>query len=319
MLTDDENELEDDSPWIENDPEDLELIQLVIGANDAEYNDGQQILLSKDIHDEGDEAISIKEFSGTKRKGSTHQNYAKCSDRVDAIYHGFMNNNYRPKFADISKMYGFRESTIRGWYTRYQSDPTWRPYHNHYSGINRLFTDEQEQSIANYLVENYISRNIGITLRQLRKVLLVFYNEFLLNDIDELENPDDFDYESVRAMAGSRGMLFSFMKRTGLSFRKLRAMRRPDINPNEVAIYQAALRRVRGLSTLHILVNVDESNWLVVQAPKKIIALRGAESVKCLILGDPKAGFSFAGTICDSGLKLPIYAIARGKTESCHK
>jgi hypothetical protein len=305
--------------WVENDPDDLELIQIVIGGDSHDYDDDQKIKLevAETIPDVEDTNDSIESKHIRKRVGRL--NYKRYREQVDQLYNEFENNAHRPFFANKARLYQFPKSTVRDWYYRFLTNPSWRPYDSHHTSINRIFTDESETAITRFLIESLINQNIGITLRYLRKILLVLFNEFLLNELEELEEVDDFDYESIRAIHGSRKFLFAFMKRNHLSFRRLRSLRRPKIDNTEVVTFQQAIQFVRGLSVLHILVNADESNWLVVQAPKKIVAIKGSDSVRCLILGDPKAGFTFVGTICQTGLKLPIYAIARGKTDVCHK
>jgi hypothetical protein len=305
--------------WNENDPEDTEMFQIVVGPGDFGDDDNEQIEVVRINQDDNDQEENNHPGNNDGRKGMCYHNYDKCRDRVDKLYMEFANEPYKPIFSHKASLYNFPESVVRDWWHRFQRDSSWRPYDVHSSNNRRLFTNEQERSIADFIVENYIEKDIGLTLRQLRKILLIFFSEFFLNELDELENPDDVDYDSVRVMHGSRKFLFSFMRRNGLSFRKLRTLRRPAIDAGEVTDYQFAFQFVRSLSKCHVFVNADESNWLVVQPPKRIVASKGADSVHCLILGDPKAGFTFMGAICENGLKLPIYAIARGKTQVCHK
>jgi hypothetical protein len=67
------------------------------------------------------------------------------------------------------------------------------------------------------------------------------------------------------------------------------------------------------------IVNVDESNWRLVMASEQVVGKRGAEVVHNYQDGDPKANFSFFGSICADGTKLPLILIARGKTARSHR
>jgi hypothetical protein len=309
---------EDDS-WSENDPNDEELLQLTIGECNEDPDDDHEVVLTIEESEVILEEVPFQDINTSARIGMRYHDYSKCRDKIDQLYLEYDANSYKPKFSKLAKKYKLSKSNVRAWWLRYQSDRLWRPYLKNCVSNRRLFTDDQERSIADYILEEFIDKNIGVTLRQLRKILLTFYNEFLFNDIDEQGDADEFDFESARVMYGTRKFLFAFLKRNGLSFKKLRTLRRPAVDEDEVATFQNSVLSVRRMSTLHILVNADESNWLVVQPPKKIVAIRGSDSVKCTILGNPKAGFTFMGTITENGLKLPIYALAKGTTENCHK
>jgi hypothetical protein len=54
-------------------------------------------------------------------------------------------------------------------------------------------------------------------------------------------------------------------------------------------------------------------------AGEQVIGERGAEVVHNDQDGDPKANFSFFGSICADGTKLPLILIARGKTARSHR
>jgi hypothetical protein len=139
------------------------------------------------------------------------------------------------------------------------------------------------------------------------------------NEIMETQMEEEQDFEAIQVLRGSRNFLTGFLRRNGLSLRALRTTRRPTIDQVEVGEFLQTINWIMELQEKYTLLNGDESNWLVIQPPKRVIAQRGADSVNCLILGDPKSGFTFMGTVHRSGEKLPIFAIARGKTALCHK
>jgi hypothetical protein len=67
----------------------------------------------------------------------------------------------------------------------------------------------------------------------------------------------------------------------------------------------------------HVLLNMDETHWLVCQPPRRAIAMRGAEIIPCDFSGDKKAGFTAVATITAHNQKLPIVIIAKGKSADC--
>jgi hypothetical protein len=62
---------------------------------------------------------------------------------------------------------------------------------------------------------------------------------------------------------------------------------------------------------------MDETSWKLLNHSFVTIANRGQEGVSCLVDGDPKACITAIATIAAAGGKLPLWAIAKGKTERC--
>jgi hypothetical protein len=59
------------------------------------------------------------------------------------------------------------------------------------------------------------------------------------------------------------------------------------------------------------IVNFDEYNCPIVMASEQIVGKCGAEVVHASTHGDAKGNFSFFGSICSDGTKLPLVSIAR--------
>jgi hypothetical protein len=60
--------------------------------------------------------------------------------------------------------------------------------------------------------------------------------------------------------------------------------------------------------------NMDETCWRLFEAPQKVLAEKGAETVKLRAPTSEKTSFTAFGTISASGQKLPIWVLAKGKT-----
>jgi hypothetical protein len=198
------------------------------------------------------------------------------------------------------------ERTLRNWKIKFDCDPSWRPGSKPQANNARHLTDDEEDKIKTKVIEDYISREVVLTMGGLRQIILQAHRTSHPNP-----NPR-------KSFTCTRCFLAGFMKRNGLSYRKNRTARRPAIRAEEVTSMFARIREISPENEDR-LVNIDESFWLVLQPPKKTICFKGVESVHTMIEGDPKAGFTFIGAITKSGRKLPLYIIAKGKTHVCHK
>jgi hypothetical protein len=67
------------------------------------------------------------------------------------------------------------------------------------------------------------------------------------------------------------------------------------------------------------IINMDESIWVILCQPLKTVTEKGVESVKIEVNGDSKAGFTLIEVITASGETLPLFLIAKGLTQKCHK
>jgi hypothetical protein len=65
------------------------------------------------------------------------------------------------------------------------------------------------------------------------------------------------------------------------------------------------------------ILNMDETSWKLVGHHFMTVAERGTEGVSCLFEGDSKACRTAIATINAAGEKLPLWAIAKGKTDRC--
>ena len=87
------------------------------------------------------------------------RNYVRHKKVVDQVFAEFQESLGRPCFTDVSRRSSVPESTVRNWYSQYLKDSTWRPYNTKliHGTHNRIFTDEQEKAIADYIEANYFA------------------------------------------------------------------------------------------------------------------------------------------------------------------
>jgi hypothetical protein len=110
-----------------------------------------------------------------------------------------------------------------------------------------------------------------------------------------------------------------FLIRHGLSFRRARAARRPEINDEECFAFLCALNKAGEDFPPEHIVNFDERNWHLMIVGDDVVGEIGSEVVHNYAIGDAKANFTFFVSICADGSRLPLILIARGKTQRCHQ
>jgi hypothetical protein len=79
------------------------------------------------------------------------------------------------------------------------------------------------------------------------------------------------------------------------------------------------VRTLMGQYPLERVINIDETNWRTVSAGFLTWAMKGAESVNCMVDNDDKEGVTVIAAIIAVGEKLPLTAIGKGKTDRCIK
>jgi hypothetical protein len=110
-----------------------------------------------------------------------------------------------------------------------------------------------------------------------------------------------------------------FLKRNGLSFRRARPSRRPNLDESEVTEFIFSFHISLEIFGPTALVNFDESSWCLAITSERTIAERGIEVVNRYANGDIKAAFTFFASVVADGTKLHLVLVAKGTTTRCHK
>jgi len=104
----------------------------------------------------------------------------------------------------------------------------------------------------------------------------------------------------------------------GLSPRKVHPKRRPVVSEEDLQHFVLRIHKIIQLQPWTVM-NMDETSWKSVDAHMRTIALRGAEEVTAFFDGDPKACVTAIATIDAAGGKLPLWVIAKGRTDRREK
>lgn len=112
----------------------------------------------------------------------SHPDYYRNKKMCDDIFSSFPNYQIGT-FSRISQQFNVPSSTIRGWYNKWKIDPNLRPYNGYVHGLhNRIFSNEEESSIRDFIMENYIKRGRYFDNQGFRRLAIEAYFEKHIND-----------------------------------------------------------------------------------------------------------------------------------------
>jgi hypothetical protein len=164
--------------------------------------------------------------------------------------------------------------------------------------------------MATYLNDNFIAIGRDLSAETLRQTLTLLIHGFVAEGLLP---------ESALNFKCSNKYARRFLKRVGLSFRRGRPRRRPDLDEDECFLFLCSFHLVMSIFPPSAIVNFDESSWRLVMVSGRTVAPRGAEVVRRYVNGDVKASFTFFASVLADGTKLPLVLLAKGKIDRCHR
>jgi hypothetical protein len=170
--------------------------------------------------------------------------------------------------------------------------------------------DDIETMIAQYLRDNFVCLRKDFSIYTLKQTLLMLTQ----SHVSSGNLP-----ESALNFKCSTTHMRRFLKRNGLSFRRARPSRRPNLDEPEVTEFIFSFHIFREIFGQTALVSFDESSWRLVMTSKRTIAERGTEVANRYVNGDMRVAFTFFASVVADGTRLSLVLVAKGRTARCHK
>jgi hypothetical protein len=217
--------------------------------------------------------------------------------------HAYLTSPDLPRGAitKICRDTGIPESALRDWHASRMADDTWFPVSKGHPQ-SRALNPGNETATADFLRDNYIRAGLGATRTQLRHLYLDSY---------AAQSDEESNFERFCA---STTFLHDFQTRQGLSLRTPHKEWRAELDESYAAYFLERLNSPSNDYPPDKVFNMDETCWRLFEAPQKVLAEKGAETVKLLARTSEKTSFTALGTISASGQKLPLWVLAKGKT-----
>ena len=211
----------------------------------------------------------------------------------------------RGTMSQISQEIGIDKSQLSRLFRKAEQDPQFDPTEMRWGGHNQRFTNNEEQIMAQFLVDDLASDGLAMPEAQIRRICL---------DAWASKHPHttrrDFFY-------ASNGWLYNFKKRNHLSGRVSSRERKNDPDPQEIDSFIEEMRLVDAIFPAHRIYNSDESPVKVAPALSFTTQRIGRPTPAVRRMGSVKETVTAVATIRSNGEKLPLTIIAKGKTPVC--
>ena len=232
--------------------------------------------------------------------------YDRSEEKIDIVMQLLDNKHY--VYGDgklISMKTGIPTSTLSDWRRRKMTDANFNPLDKRTNIYKRIFTDEEEEDITEYILENIIKPGILFTNYDFKNLIMDAFNEkFLYED----------DYSKIPQFNASDGFVTDFKNRNNFVSRRLHAARRP-LNTSFDTIFTEQMKNLFEKVEPKYIVNIDETSWEVVPKIFKSWHIKGHDHVLRYIQANPKDRITVMAGIRADGIKLPLQFLAAGRTE----
>ena len=163
---------------------------------------------------------------GKKRtyKICTRINYHTKHNRIvaDKAFASFEQKYFYGMLSEISRETSIPLKTISNWYKQFKSDREWRPYSTlNRSWAHRIFTNEEEQNMVDFIKDNFIIQGKLFTDTLFRELAI---SVFLYKYKDEEQMPD---------FMVSDHFIHDFKQRNHISSRTAHPKRRSNENQDQ--------------------------------------------------------------------------------------
>lgn len=184
-------------------------------------------------------------------------------------------------------------------------NPEWKPYKGVVHGLHhRIFTNEEEKAICDYIRKNYLEVGHYFNNQAFRRLAVDAYLE------------KHFDDDNVKDVQFSRNFISCFKKRNHISSRRARYKRRPIRTIQEIE--DNWVQKIKNLaqSVPHDrILNADETSVRILPSNLLTWAEMGSDSISIVVDDSQKKMITAMATVSMSMTKLPLFLIAKGKTE----
>ncbi|KAH0800446.1 DDE superfamily endonuclease containing protein [Histomonas meleagridis] len=184
----------------------------------------------------------------------------------------------------------------------------WRPWLNNHGIGHRIFTDDEEAAIKDYIFKidyNFISQGFYFNDEDFADIA---YQSYL-----EKNNQNEKMFEKEFLI--SKCFIHNFKKRNHISSRKPHLKRRPVTPEDDKNKFIEKIRNLLETTDRSRIVNADETSWKSFPGEILTWSEKGSDNVKVFFEGNPKQSVTVLAGIKADGTKLPLFIIAKGTTE----
>lgn len=243
-------------------------------------------------------------------RGKPHNDYSNykirslLEDVIAKLSRGF------PRISKIAQTSGIPDSTLRSWKDKLKCNPCWRPWNNEHGAGHRVFTDLEEASIKDYIVDCFLKPGYVFTNEDFVEIAM---NAYLS------KYPEGTNFDESKEFLVSHQFIADFKNWNHLSTRVLHPKRRPQATEEEKSDWIHKIKNLLSSTDHSRIVNVDETCWKCFPNGLMTWAEKGSDGISINLDSSPKASMTVLASIRADGTKIPLYFIAKGKTNLAEK
>jgi hypothetical protein len=205
---------------------------------------------------------------------------------------------------------GHKIKTLQVWYRRLKADPNYRPDPKLCGIKNKALTPEEEESVWKIITNKFLNKKLLFTDLECQAIAKNIHSK-------RKDKPK-------KEFLASRNWVLNFRKAHMISLRTAHVCRRPQASQKDILNFYHSLKEAIKTFPANCIINCDETNWPVIFTNRKTWILKTGkksqhQDVKAYVNGDTKSSFTAMASITYSGEALPLFMLARGKTERCEK
>ena len=119
-------------------------------------------------------------------KRQSYNDYSKFAEQIPMVLNR-LKNTKRGDLVQVAKETGIPYSTISRWHQELGKNIHFNPINRKWGTHRRIFSDEEEDAIADYIVENYIRPGYHFTDDDFKDIALQAWREKYLPILDNEE------------------------------------------------------------------------------------------------------------------------------------
>jgi hypothetical protein len=239
------------------------------------------------------------------RLGAPHRRYRApwIAGKLEDLFPALSYSMGYGELSRIARRYGIPIETLRRWRKHLQEDPDWRPTDTRWGQHRRIFTAITESAMSAYIRTEFIEKHRLFATEDFRMLAFETYRQVY-------QNSDD-----APRFTCSGYFVKDFMKRNRFALRRQHFKRRPRVTAEVKNQWSEALRSILATHDNDHILNCDETAWRLY--PNNILTWwpTGTDDVSIHVDGNEKGCITVLATITASHKKLPLFFLAKGKTE----
>lgn len=251
------------------------------------------------------------------RFGTPHRKYHQFPKLINEIKQSFF-DMYNDEWMDkkqicstLQARYGATKTTLYRWINKWKMDPSYDPTNTSVHGnFHRIFTDEQEGNIIQYIKTNFIQKGNYFSDFYFESVIYNAFNEIY---------PDP---KKAPRFECSPGFINDFKNRNKISSRLAHFRQRPldknetDIE-NEIQIFRSEINELiqKVSNSNEVVLNADETGFQILPTSIRTWAFKNDKNVSINVYDNDKDRVSVMATISSNFDKLPMFIIAKANDE----